>query len=1766
MSAFVKSSRVLLKNPRCLSASSRRFASASLVGPTPAAASVSFGYRDALGNVPETKVTRLPNGVTVATETNSNFKTATVGLWIRAGSRNEAANVSGVAHLLEHMIFKGSAKRSGKDIASVVDSFGGSFNAYTGREHTAFYVKSLGSDVSSSVEILADSVLNPAIAEDAVAAEKKKVLAEIDAAEKDKEGLVYDHLHGIAFQGSSLAKTILGSAKGLNSVSAADLANFAKTYYTADRLVLVGAGDVSHEALVKLAETHFGSAKASEGAAKLVKPTFVGSDVRARYDDYPVAHIAFAVEGASWTSPDFWPLAVANTIVGKFSTGVNASKHTSSKLAQKINQYHLAEYLKTFYFPYSDTGIFGIYTETQDRMHLDDLTHYIQQEWHRLAMTITDAEVFQAKNILKTGLLSALENTDAIADDIGKQVLNYGKRLTPWELDGLIESVTAGDITKAAGNYIYDKEVAVVGYGPVDSLSDYTRIRSAMSPIYCAGTLSAEIVEQSTLASFIISIRSLEGNGVRVKVDEKNATRKRFELEGDLALVPLPYTGFSDHSVTSDSVKLSNGDIEVKMKLAPFQFDVLHKNKIVFTFNERHYLNYEHHRAKPGPDEPAEPVPDTSQLSESEKEIANLKQDVKKDSWEESFGGRQDSKPYGPMSIGFDLTFHGSKHLYGLPEHASSLALKSTRGPNALYTDPFRLYNFDVFEYELNNPMALYGSIPYILGHSEGRSVGALWVNAAEMWVDVEINEEKGHSSTHWMAESGLIDLILYASDSPKTAVSTLSRYTGQPLLPQLFAIAYHQCRWNYLDENDVFEVDSNFDKYDIPYDVLWLDIEHTDGKKYFTWDKVKFPNPKDMQKRLSSRGRKMVTIIDPHIKREDSYVVSKNAKDKDLFVKSSSSNWLDYLNEAARSYWANLFKYENYEGSTDTLYTWNDMNEPSVFNGPEITMPKDNLHHGGLPFVGADIGGFFGNPEPDLLVRWYQAAAFQPFVRAHAHIDTKRREPWIFGEPYVSRVRSAIRDRYRLLPYVYTLFFEAHEKGIPVMRPLLFEFPNDPRTFALDDAFMLGNAILVHPVAEKDLSSVETYLPPSSVWYDYYSFKLVASGDLKVELTADSIPVFLRGGSIVARRDRVRRAASLSLRDPLTLIVALDAKGKASGSVYIDDGKSYQHETGKYIYAEFEFKDGRLTSKSIRRPSLAGGKAVSDLKALDVFVERVIVVGLPKKPAKINRTTPSSAEVAIDSIVESDGKYVVVAKKPQIVLSDLYDPAGIERKKRVSTEIWMHVLATACFFEMEDLAAACSNFVITNLSEAKILDYARGFEILRPSGSIIRLTSYGPDHMYSNLLKKYTSELYSAILSYLCQTVNSSLSRSSDDERINIFNKMPIWWLRRVIECDVLAVESEFERYTLLKSIVFARREWQRCPEYRRELEDESSKFPRLFNVELGSMLSSLAGMKRKKLSNAASKTQGPTASVSKTPSDLEHRASVGGLVGFYPSAAEASNQGSSAHDKRARTASFPGLLNIYGALGGAQTEEEIEDDKLIMSMFESSIRYSYMTFLDLEKVKQDKIVPTAAVHESLWAQQEITEIASSSSKPSSDTTSYQEMTGKAEVGRAFRFAYRFRNVKYQFDNIDVEIDARTGQASSVGEKCLFSNYVKFANDCYRICLSSVLEADRNGAESTAGRRVLKAHLQRNARVNPDCPAPSPCLSYHMFVFDVARFRKNHEQWKSFSKPLTARDFEGSGEIKPFEYPSNVDDVELRGAEGDGDVWVIVNIQYRPQ
>ncbi|XP_029862729.1 neutral alpha-glucosidase AB isoform X1 [Aquila chrysaetos chrysaetos] len=892
-----------------------------------------------------------------------------------------------------------------------------------------------------------------------------------------------------------------------------------------------------------------------------------------------------------------------------------------------------------------------------------------------------------------------------------------------------------------------------------------------------------QLVNEVTKVPLLLELWGLQGNVTRIRIKELNPLRPRFEVPDVLVAEP-PVERLAVTGRDEGSLELSLGPAGHRLLVTekPFRMDLLQGRELLCSVNARGLLFFEHLRQRRDSfsdkvsssvgslwdkiktlfhrDTPREPTAEEGGAAEGQEETTGGTEDAgtqsekpteataeaaeEPGSWEETFKTHTDTKPNGPTSVGLDFSLPGFEHVYGIPEHADSLRLRTTEGG-----DPYRLYNLDVFQYELYNPMALYGSVPLLLAHSARRTLGIFWLNAAETWVDISSNTagktlfgklldymqgggETPQTDVRWMSESGIVDVFLLLGPTPAAVAGQYAALTGTQALPPLFALGYHQSRWNYNDEEDVAAVERGFEEHAVPCDVLWLDIEHADGKRYFTWDPSKFPRPRDMLQRLAAKKRKMVSIVDPHIKVDSGYRVHNELRSRGFYVKTKdgsdyegwcwpgSAAYPDFTNPEMRAWWASMFAYDQYEGSTENLFTWNDMNEPSVFSGPEVTMHKDAVHHGGwehrdlhnlyglyvqmataegqiqrsggqhrpfvlsraffagsqrygavwtgdnaaewehlkisipmclsfglagLSFCGSDVGGFFKNPEAELLVRWYQAGAFQPFFRAHAHLDTARREPWLFGEENVALIRAAIRQRYALLPFWYTAFYRSHRHGLPVMRPLWMEYPEDATTFAIDDQYMIDRALLVHPVTEQGARGVQVYLPgKGEVWYDVASLqKHHAPQTLYVPVTMSSVPVFQRGGTVVPRQERVRRSTECMRGDPFTLYVALSPQGTAEGDLFLDDGQSFDYETkARYLHRQFTFAGNTLTASS------ADPRGSFDTPA---WLERVVILGAGKPAAVVLRPADGS-ETRLDFQHEAETS-VLTLRKPGVRIGD---------------------------------------------------------------------------------------------------------------------------------------------------------------------------------------------------------------------------------------------------------------------------------------------------------------------------------------------------------------------------------------------------------------------------------------------------------------------------------------------------------------------------------
>jgi processing peptidase subunit beta len=380
------------------------------------------------------------------------------------------------------MAFKGTKNRTQYQLEMEIENMGGHLNAYTSREQTVFYAKVFKKDVPKAMEILGDILQNANLDDAAINREREVILREMEEVEKMHEEVIFDHLHETAFQGSSLGLNILGPRENILKISKKDLQDFVKTQYTAPRFVVAGAGAVDHKQLVELADRTFGglpkgSASKVDTISRVSSPAkFTGSDLRFRDDREHLAHLAIAVESACWTSEHTFPLMIMQTLLGCWDRTSGSGANMASKLCQAVAEQEAAVSVLTFNTSYKDTGLFGVYAVAEQN-RLNDLSWIIMESMVRLCHKVTEDEVARARNQLKATMISQMDNASAIAEDIGRQLIVYGRRLTPSEIFARIDAVDAAAVRAAANTFINDQDLAVTAFGPIHEMPDYNFLR-----------------------------------------------------------------------------------------------------------------------------------------------------------------------------------------------------------------------------------------------------------------------------------------------------------------------------------------------------------------------------------------------------------------------------------------------------------------------------------------------------------------------------------------------------------------------------------------------------------------------------------------------------------------------------------------------------------------------------------------------------------------------------------------------------------------------------------------------------------------------------------------------------------------------------------------------------------------------------------------------------------------------------------------------------------------------------------------------------------------------------------------------------------------------------------------------------------------------------------------------------------------------------------------------------------------------------------------
>ncbi len=390
-----------------------------------------------------TRLTTLANGVRVVTRSMPHVETVALGLHVDTGARSETEATNGVAHLLEHMVFKGTATRSARRIAEEIEDVGGSLNAYTARDMTVFHARLLSGDTQLGMEMIADLVRAPRFEEDELEREKAVVLQELGEARDTPDDIVFDHLQAAAFPGQSIGRSILGSEASIAALTSRDLRDWLDVQYRGGSCIVAAAGKVDHDALVTLSAALFGDLAPGvrpETAAAVFAPGVIHD--RRKFEQ---AHLTLGLPAPGIHDPDFDAIALFVTAVGGGA---------SSRLFQELREERgLAYSVYASTTPYADAGLFSVYLATakKDAARAMDLAVKVLGE---TASALRPDELARAKAQVRAGVLMSLESPGGWAEYLARQLLAHGHVKTPADIVARIEAVDLDAVRAASARMI----------------------------------------------------------------------------------------------------------------------------------------------------------------------------------------------------------------------------------------------------------------------------------------------------------------------------------------------------------------------------------------------------------------------------------------------------------------------------------------------------------------------------------------------------------------------------------------------------------------------------------------------------------------------------------------------------------------------------------------------------------------------------------------------------------------------------------------------------------------------------------------------------------------------------------------------------------------------------------------------------------------------------------------------------------------------------------------------------------------------------------------------------------------------------------------------------------------------------------------------------------------------------------------------------------------------------------------------------------------
>ncbi|WP_414475055.1 M16 family metallopeptidase [Microvirga sp. M2] len=413
-------------------------------------------------------ITRLSNGLTVATEHMPEIATATLGVWVGTGSRHEQAHEHGLSHLIEHMAFKGTSRRSARQIAEDIENVGGDINAATSVEYTSYTARVLGENADVALDVLGDILINSAFDDGELAREKGVILQEYAAVEDTPDDLIYDAFMETAFAGQPVGRPILGTPDTIRSFDAATIRAFLAREYIPAKMVLAAAGNVDHAQIVDAAERLFGAMPAT-GIRAPETGHYTGGERRIPRK-LEQANIVLGLPGLSFKDPGYYATHLFAHILGGGLT---------SRLWHEVRETRgLAYSIDSFHWPFSDCGLFGIGAGT-GASDVGELTEVTLDCMRQATQDISGIEMTRAKAQMKVALLTALETPGGRIERMARQLLSWGRIVGSDEIVRKVDDLDEGHV-REAGRVLLQGKPTVAAIGPIKALPSLTAITAGL--------------------------------------------------------------------------------------------------------------------------------------------------------------------------------------------------------------------------------------------------------------------------------------------------------------------------------------------------------------------------------------------------------------------------------------------------------------------------------------------------------------------------------------------------------------------------------------------------------------------------------------------------------------------------------------------------------------------------------------------------------------------------------------------------------------------------------------------------------------------------------------------------------------------------------------------------------------------------------------------------------------------------------------------------------------------------------------------------------------------------------------------------------------------------------------------------------------------------------------------------------------------------------------------------------------------------------------